>query len=237
MTLAVALRLGRVSNLPTVWTNVLAAAALAGVSLASPALGAVVLACSVFYVGGMFLNDAFDRESDARERPERPIPAGLVPAHEVFGAGYGLLATGLAIIAVTGTAALGTALPGVAAAVALAAGIVLYDVRHKGNPLAPLLMGVCRVLVYVTTAATLTGTVGVAVVGWAVVLFAYLVGLTAVARHATLGARPGLVARLIAGIALVDGLAIAGTGQLGAAAACVVAFGLTLALQRWVSGT
>jgi hypothetical protein len=98
-------------------------------------------------------------------------------------------------------------------------------------------MALCRVLVYVTTAATLAGTVGAAVLAWALVLFAYLVGLTAVARHPTLGRRPGLVAWLIAGIALVDGLAVAATGQFGAAAACVAAFALTLALQRWVSGT
>ncbi|MCC6848947.1 MAG: UbiA family prenyltransferase [Deltaproteobacteria bacterium] len=232
-----ALRLGRVSNLPTVWTNVVAAAALAGLPLASMATGAVAVACSVLYVAGMFLNDAFDRECDARERPERPIPAGLVSAREVFGAGCALLAAGLAIIAATGAAARGAALPGVAAAGVLAAAILLYDVWHKDNPLAPLLMGGCRVLVYVTTAATLTGTVGIAVLGWATALLAYLIGLTIVARHPTLGARPALVARLIAGISLVDGLAVASTGQLEVAAGCVGAFALTVAGQRWVSGT
>jgi len=78
------LRLGRVSNLPTVWTNVMAAAVLARVPVASMGVVAVALACSLFYVGGMFLNDAFDHEFDARVRPERPIPSGLVSAGVVF---------------------------------------------------------------------------------------------------------------------------------------------------------
>ena len=65
-----ALRLGRVSNLPTVWTNVLAAAALSGALAGSHgdagagALGGLLLAMSLFYVGGMFLNDAFDLMHD-----------------------------------------------------------------------------------------------------------------------------------------------------------------------------
>jgi 4-hydroxybenzoate polyprenyltransferase len=74
MTANVALRLGRVSNVPTVWTN-----ALAGVVLADGALGLggavrLGIALSLFYVGGMYLNDAFDHAIDARERPTRPGP-------------------------------------------------------------------------------------------------------------------------------------------------------------------
>ena len=62
MRVAVYLRLGRVSNLPTVWTNVLAGATLAG---ARPAVGRFAVLCgivSLFYVAGMFLNDAFAYE-------------------------------------------------------------------------------------------------------------------------------------------------------------------------------
>lgn len=237
MTLDVALRLGRVSNLPTVWTNVVAAAALAGAPLARPAVVAAALACSILYVGGMFLNDAFDREIDARERPERPIPAGLVSAREVFVGGFGLLTAGVAMLAVTGRSANGSVLPGGTAGAALAAAIVWYDVRHKDNPLAPLLMGTCRALVYVAAAAALTGAVGAGVVAWAGVLLAYLIALTAVARHPRLGLQSGLVARLIAGIAIVDGIAVAGTGHPVAAGWCIAAFVLTLAWQRRVSGT
>src|SRR5256885_14823895 len=82
------LRLGRVSNLPTVWTNALTGALLAGPDFDARAGALLAVAFSLFYVGGMFLNDAFDRNIDAVERPERPIPRGLVSAHEVFVAGF-----------------------------------------------------------------------------------------------------------------------------------------------------
>ena len=65
------LRLGRVSNLPTVWTNVLAASVLAGGDLQPGKIVLVVRAMTTFYVGGMYLNDYFDRCIDARERPGR----------------------------------------------------------------------------------------------------------------------------------------------------------------------
>src|SRR5947199_337043 len=61
VSLTTLLRLGRVSNLPTVWTNVLAGAVLAGGDWRSWRLGFVLLAMSLFYVGGMYLNDYFDR--------------------------------------------------------------------------------------------------------------------------------------------------------------------------------
>ncbi len=73
--LATLLKLGRVSNLPTVWTNVLAGTVLAAGTVQSWRTGLVLLAMSLFYVGGMYLNDYFDRAIDARERPQRPIPA------------------------------------------------------------------------------------------------------------------------------------------------------------------
>ena len=86
----VALRLGRVSNLPTVWTNTLTGIVLAGGSVADAPTVPLVLALSLFYVAGMYLNDAYDAEVDARERPERPIPAGQVGAETVFAVGFGL---------------------------------------------------------------------------------------------------------------------------------------------------
>src|SRR5687767_13276310 len=78
------LRLGRVSNLPTVWTNTLAAVLLADAPFDLRRGALLAAAFSFFYVGGMFLNDAFDRKIDAVERPDRPIPRGLVSARQVF---------------------------------------------------------------------------------------------------------------------------------------------------------
>ena len=79
MSPAVALRLGRVSNLPTVWTNALAGTALAGGEIWTRPTLLVAVGLSLLYVSGMYLNDAFDRDIDALERPDRPIPAG--PGH------------------------------------------------------------------------------------------------------------------------------------------------------------
>src|SRR5262245_47835289 len=98
MSLAVALRLGRASNLPTVWTNVLAGTVLAG---GQPWTGSTLLAgigVSLLYVSGMYLNDAFDRDIDAKERPTRPIPAGLISLNAVFAAGFALMLSGLAFV-------------------------------------------------------------------------------------------------------------------------------------------
>src|SRR5262249_49744704 len=69
MKLATALRLGRVSNLPTVTSNVVAATALAGGHPSRITLLATCAAMSLMYVAGMWLNDAFDRDIDRVERP------------------------------------------------------------------------------------------------------------------------------------------------------------------------
>src|SRR5271163_4250555 len=98
MRLAVALRLGRVSNLPTVWSNVLAALVLAGASAFDWATLWLLVAFSALYTAGMYLNDAFDAPFDRLHRPERPIPAGEAAVSTVFVAGFSMLAFGLAAV-------------------------------------------------------------------------------------------------------------------------------------------
>ena len=184
MNLALALRLGRISNLPTVWTNVLVGALLAGGGLADPRLPLLMLAMSLFYVGGMFLNDAFDREFDAQHRPERPIPAGQVSAKQVFVIGFGLLASGLAVVALASRGPDGLpAWRALASGTALAIAIVSYDARHKGNPLSPLVMGLCRVLVVLTAAFSLAPVLPAPVILAAIALLCHLIGLTYAAQQ------------------------------------------------------
>jgi 4-hydroxybenzoate polyprenyltransferase len=178
------LLLGRVSNLPTVWTNTLAGTALAGADAGPGRLLLLALALSLLYTGGMYLNDAFDRESDARERPERPIPSGLIGAGQVFVIGFGLLLAGVLLVAVATVGGVGRAAAG--AALLLAGVITVYDAWHKANPLSPVVMGLCRVLVYVTAALAVAGRVGPAVAGGALVLLCYLIGLTYVAKQENL---------------------------------------------------
>jgi heme O synthase-like polyprenyltransferase len=187
MTGRVYLRLGRVSNLPTVWTNVLAGATLSGGSLEPGLLVVLLIALSLFYTGGMYLNDAFDREVDARERPERPIPSGQVSAREVFAVGYGMLAVAILMLSVApfwrrGHLEWASVLSGFM----LAGTITYYDVRHKRDPLSPLVMGLCRVLVYVIAALAIAGRVAAPVIGGALALLSYLIGLTYVAKQETL---------------------------------------------------
>lgn len=182
MKLGVALRLGRVSNLPTVTTNVLAAIALSG---AQPPVYATVAICagiSLLYIAGMFLNDFFDRGIDALENPKRPIPAGEVTAAQVFAAGFLLMSFGiLAIVGVSLTNHAGWT--PIASVLALAGMIVFYDMHHKKNPVAPFVMGLCRVGAYTTAALAAGGSLGEPLLIGCGLLLAYLIGLSYIARH------------------------------------------------------
>lgn len=281
-----ALALGRISNLPTVWTNVLAGIVLAGGlvngALPIPEALAALAGMSLLYTAGMYLNDAFDRDFDRQHRPERPIPSGRVSAALVFAVGFGLLGAGVALLALCSARA-------ALAASVLAAVIVLYDVWHKGNPASPLLMGACRLLAYVAAGLAVAPSVPEGLWVAALVSLCWLIGLTYVAKQETLArvgnlwpllflaapivygaihagdrplvlvltvglaawatmlvirlvrrgkpAIPEVVIGLIAGISLVDAVFAATNGALAIAGLAVAAFGLTLGLQRWVSGT
>lgn len=232
----VALRLGRISNLPTVWTNVAAGMALAGArSLPAGLLALLCLSVSLLYVGGMYLNDAFDARWDADHRPERPIPAGEVGARTVFAAGFAMLGAGVLLIAAGTGGGQGPLVP----ALALAALIVFYDVTHKGNPLAPVVMALCRVAVYVLAARALTpGPLPGGFYLGAGALLLYLVFLSTLARKETLHPRlPKMIGTLVAGISLLDAAILLLTGHgLG----CLVAMGaflLTLVAQRRIPGS
>ncbi len=179
-----ALKLGRISNLPTVWTNTLAGAVLAGGAMGDSRLPWLLLALSLCYVAGMFLNDAFDREFDARYRPERPIPSGEVAAAKVFGAGFGMLAVGVALLVWTGYGfAGGTGWRPAVAGLVLAATIVFYDWHHKKNLLSPIVMGLCRMLVYVTAGFAIAVDPPQRVFLMALLLLCYLIGLTYAAKQ------------------------------------------------------
>lgn len=238
------LALGRVSNLPTVGTNVLAGIALAGGDPGAATLLTLSLALACFYTGGMFLNDAFDRGFDAQFRPERPIPSGRASASTVFAAGFGLLAAAELLLALAvphGAPARRTAL---GCGAALAGLITYYNWRHKTDPLAPLVMGLCRALVYFTSAAVVSHLAFARpVVLGAAVLTGYVTALSWVARResgreAVPAVRPPTVMWLVAGISIVDATLIATiAGQFGWAVLAAVGFVLTRLLQRFVAGS
>jgi hypothetical protein len=70
-----------------------------------------------------------------------------------------------------------------AAGAALAGIIVLYDAWHKANPVGPLLMGLCRFLVYIVAGLAVAGTAPSGLLLAAVVCLCYLIGLTYVAKQ------------------------------------------------------
>jgi 4-hydroxybenzoate polyprenyltransferase len=186
--LRTALRLGRASNLPTVWTNTLAASVLAGATAFGAEFAVTLAAMSLFYTGGMFLNDAFDAQYDAAQRPERPIPSGAVDRGEVYGWGFGMMAAGIVLLGVVGLAmGARTGLAPALAGVLLAATITYYDWHHKGNVFSPVVMGLCRVLVYVAAALCITRSLPDALWVGAVLMLCYLIGLTYIAKQENLG--------------------------------------------------
>ena len=177
--LSTLLRLGRISNIPTVWTNVLAGSVIAGGDRNPGRMALIMLAMTAFYVGGMYLNDFFDREIDARDRPGRPIHAGEISARTVRSIGFGLLTTGIALMTPFG-------LPATIWGAVLAGTIVLYDVWHKGNVLSPIVMGICRALVYIATGVALAGATSTATMIGAVALASHVAGITYAARQESL---------------------------------------------------
>jgi 4-hydroxybenzoate polyprenyltransferase len=177
--LSTLLRLGRISNIPTVWTNVLAGSVIAGGDQHPDRIALIMVTMTAFYVGGMYLNDFFDREIDARDRPGRPIHAGEIRPGTVAAIGFGLLATGIVLMIPFGLAA-------TAWGALLAAVIVLYDLWHKGNVLSPVVMGTCRALVYIGTGAALAGSTSTAMTIGATALASHVAGITYAAKQENL---------------------------------------------------
>ncbi len=167
--------LGRVSNLPTVWSNCLAGWWLGGGGNFWK-LPFLFLGVSALYTGGMFLNDAFDADFDRQRRPERPIPAGKIPVQLVWRLGFGQLVTGIFLLVFCSQTSAG-------AGIFLALFILLYNFSHKFFTASPWLMGACRFWVYVIAGAA--GAEGLN--GWPIfcglALALYVVGLSYVARR------------------------------------------------------
>jgi UbiA prenyltransferase family protein len=287
--LGIWLRLGRVSNLPTVWSNVLATLALSAALVWTLDVLWSAAIFSAYYVGGMYLNDAFDHRIDAQQRPTRPIPSGQVSARLVYLLGFSALLVATALLALLAQRA-GVSVSRAALSGALLGSlIVLYDAYHKQNPLSPVLMGACRVMIYVAGAYAVRESLTVGVLWGAAMLLCYLIGLTYAAKQEALnrltrvwplgfvaapmayglwlasheplvwpfllgfvlwvlyalsflssGPRrsvPQAVVRLIAGIALLDGMLIASTGAAGWAVCAASFCAITRLFQRVIPGT
>jgi hypothetical protein len=167
--------LGRVSNLPTVWSNCLAGWWLGGGGNFQK-LPLLFLGVSSLYLGGMFLNDAFDADFDRQRRAERPIPSDVISVQAVWYWGLAWLGVGaLSLMAVSKTTGV--------LALALLLCIIIYNATHKVITASPWLMGACRFWVYVIAASVSMQGVN----GWAIwcgtALAFYVAGLSYMARR------------------------------------------------------
>ena len=167
--------LGRVSNVPTVWSNCLAGWWLGG---GGRWLEVVCLsaAMTLLYLGGMFLNNAFDANHDRQHRRLRPIPSGAIREKDVWQWGFCWLALGAAglVWAGTTTAILTLLLTGC---------ILLYNALHQLAGAAPFLMATCRWLVYLVSASAAADGVTGSALWCGLALASYVLGLSWLARN------------------------------------------------------
>ena len=163
-------------------------------------------ASAMLYLAGMALNDLADREEDARERPKRPIPLGAVSPRTAAIIGGSLLLGGVLAAQRSGARWTGPA---------LAAMIVAYDFQLKRSAvLGPAAMGACRALSLLLGVEASRGVVTRRGAEGALLLGAYVAGLTLIARGETGAARAtelrtgaGLVAGSLLATAVRGGIA------------------------------
>jgi len=139
--LATYAQLMRLSNAPTVVTNVLVGYAIAHRACwTSPEYTTLALVLLIYFAG-MMLNDVFDAKYDSVHKPDRPIPAGRVSRTEVLLVSVVALAAGITLGFLT-SATVGFF------ALALCGCVLAYDALHKLSPAFVVVMGACRALVY-----------------------------------------------------------------------------------------
>lgn len=211
--------LARISNLPTVWSNILTGlcAGYAAKRLADPRvpllgdgqllhdmdfIEGLLRLCvfgSCFYTAGMVLNDVADAAADRLHRPRRPIPSGRVDRWAALGMSVMLLALGCA--AVWPFEPHRTRLYALASLLAIS--IVAYNLLHHHSAFAVLFMGMCRALLVIIAGSVfgVTGPTWWRVAGpIAAALFLYTVAITIVAR---IEHRPRQDARRYLGLVMI----------------------------------
>lgn len=169
------LRIARISNSPTVVSNVLAGTVLATALTWDTKVVCVAIAMVLFYTGGMYLNDILDYEIDRQQRSERPLPSGAIARSEAIAVAIALFVVGQALLIPAGTRAF-------IAGLVLIGAIALYDAWHKGNPVGPFIMGTTRVLVYVVAFLAYSGDITWRLAIWCAVMLFYIAGLTSIAK-------------------------------------------------------
>lgn len=179
----------------------------------------VLLAGVLLYWAGMILNDVFDIDRDRKERSSRPLASGAISLGAAKVAGWGFLLLGVALGAASGYVPSdshpNTWLPAAIASL-LAVAIVAYDGPLKNTPVAPALMGSCRVLSFLLGAsAVLAPAAGEPLIpkyilGIAFGFGVYIMGITTMARDEATGGnkinlRTGLVSTVLGVVLMAFG--------------------------------
>lgn len=254
------LELGRISNLPTVWSNVIHGLSV-GFFVAvvqpiqeqfpgAPPVGwrdlgtllnhgfVLMLGMSLLYTGGMVLNDVCDKTIDAAERPARPIPSGRVSCRSALVVAIILLVLGwLCLLVYRPTVAVWGGV--------LVFTIVGYNLMHGFRAAGLFLMPVCRGLVIWISASAVSAGVGVGddlprVLGSVVAIGCYTLIVTLIAWGEALPSMRKLapwIGVMIAGMAVVDAAFVWLLGMPPMAFFCLACAGAALIGQRWVRGS
>lgn len=199
------LELCRVSNLPTVWFNVVAAFLVSGATFSTTRCGLLLVSVSLLYCGGVALNDLCDCTADAVAKPLRPIPSGRISCPRA-----GLLVAVLFGAALALLAALDDALAFHAGTFLLLL-VILYDLLHPFWSLAVLFMAGCRFMVYVVAGLAAAATVSPQLLALASVQFCYVLLLTLIARREkrTAPFAAPVIPIMLSGIVVLDGVMLA----------------------------
>lgn len=167
--------LSRAAGLPAVWSNCLAGWWLGG-GRRFENLPWIFASATCLYLGGVFLNDAFDAEFDKEHRPTRPIPSGAVAWNTVWRWGLTFLALGVLLLLGVSAATAGLGL-------GLVVCIITYNTIHKALAFSPVVLGACRLFLYVIGASA----AAYGVTGWStwcgLAMTAYVAGLAIFMRY------------------------------------------------------
>ena len=183
--------LSRVSNLPTVWTNCLAAwtinQALEKIVGQTPewhqpssfdwgVFGWLLLGASFVYAGGCILNDAFDQKFDQTYNPDRPIPSGQIKSSTVW-------IVGIMFILIGGLLLLGLSFMSLPLVFCLIAAVLLYDWLHKKWIGSVWIMGSCRTFLWLVAASAGGTEISIPVWVGSLCVGGYVVGISLFARN------------------------------------------------------
>lgn len=179
----------RISNAPTIISNVMVGIAIAIQSHAivwadtsiSPRLDflktpvVISIALLLIYFSGMIFNDANDAEWDKKHRPERPIPQGLIKKKDAWLTASFMLACGVLLSGINRVS--------LSLAAILAIAVLAYTFIHRWTIPAIIFMALSRSLVYaVTVSAILPSPLTGNLIGCCIAIGVYTALLTIIGR-------------------------------------------------------